>query len=101
MTPSNLRRSCTLEFTPAQVAQIANLADAPPWFSTTDQPSTFDALLEARDFSGAWMSLNSSGWPFSRAKQAMEALAVAAGDAQLELLASAWCGQPHSIARGY
>ena len=101
MTAATLRRTCTLEFTPAHAARIADIADTPPWFSTADQPATFDALLAAGDFAGAWMSLNSSGWQFLQAKQAMRTLSAAAGDADLEILAAAWCGQPHVMTWRY
>jgi hypothetical protein len=96
-----LRATCTLEYTPELLAKFAALPTAPPWFRSTDQPALFQELLAAKDYQGAWMTLNSSGWYFVQAKGALAMLADAAGSKELGVLAEAWIGEPHDGVPGY
>jgi hypothetical protein len=96
-----LRSTCTLEYTPELLAKFAALPAAPPWFHPTDKPALFQQLLAGKDFQGAWMTLNSSGWYFIQAKGALAMLADAAGSKVLNVLAEAWIGEPHDGVPGY
>jgi hypothetical protein len=108
LTPDSVRRVCGLEITDGLLEKIAALPFAPPWLSnvvkksnsplwvtTYDQAPIFYQLLEANDFAGAWMSLNSSGWEFAEAKKAMKDLANKVQDIAFSTLAVAWCEEPH------
>lgn len=97
----DLRRVCVLEVDRELQARIAARPDAPPWFTTRDQPATCRALLDAGDLAGAWMSLNSPGWRFADAKLALRALADRADDAALSVIAEAWIAERHEHAGGY
>lgn len=97
----DLRRYCALEVDRELQQRIAARPDAPPWFTSRDQATTCRALLEAGDLAGAWMSLNSPGWRFADAKLALRALADAAHDAELSVIAEAWTAEQHEHAGGY
>lgn len=96
-----LRATCTLEYTPELLAKFGALPTTPPWFRSTDKPALFQELLAAKDYQGAWMTLNSSGWYFVQAKGALAMLADAAGSKELSVLAEAWIGEPHQGVPGY
>ena len=62
-----------------------------------DPQAVFDDCLDGGDHLGAWMALNSPGWPIPRAGTALRSLAGAAGDERLATLADAWSSQPHDV----
>lgn len=97
----DLRRICVLEVDHDLQQRIAARPEAPPWFTTRDQPATCRALLDAGDLAGAWMSLNSPGWRFADAKLALRALADRADDPALSVIAEAWIAERHEHAGGY
>lgn len=100
-----LRTLCTFEVSHEQLPALAALPYAPPWFpaalqkpvSQTDSPQepVFNYCLSLKDYSGAWLSLNSSGWTFLTAKAALHRLAEESKEAGLDLLAAAWSAVPH------
>ena len=90
-----LRNMCTTETSRELYARIAALSFAPPWFTTTEQAPLFQQLLREKDYLGAWMSLNSTGWRFLEAKEALRQLAQASKVPGLDLLAEAWAAIPH------
>jgi hypothetical protein len=52
-----------------------------PWLrAETDKSSLFDRFLEDGDLGKAWLTLNSRGWTFARARQAFQRLADVSGD---------------------
>jgi hypothetical protein len=98
---ANLERIAGLELSDELGASIAQLPSSPPWLRARSQRPVFGELLARKDFAGAWMSLNSPGWQFAEAKQAMRALALAAGDPAFRVVADAWCEEPHERFGGY
>lgn len=95
----------TFEISREQLPILAALPFAPPWFpaalqqpvSETDGPQepVFNHCLAQRDYLGVWMTLNSSGWTFLTAKDALHRLAAESGASGLDLLAAAWSAVPH------
>ncbi len=90
-----LRNMCTTETSRELHQHIATLPFAPPWFTTTEQATVFNRLLSEKDYLGAWMSLNSNGWKFLEAKEALKQLAQEANVPGLDLLTQAWTAVPH------
>lgn len=100
-----LRYMCSFEVNSEQLPVLAALPYAPPWFpaalqepaSGTDSPQepVFNHCLAQKDFSGAWLSLNSSGWTFLTAKAALHRLAEESKAPGSDLLATAWSAVPH------
>lgn len=100
-----LRNLCTFEVSPEQLPVLAALPYAPPWFPAalqepvpemiSPQESVFNHCLAQSDYSGAWLSLNSSGWAFLTAKDALHRLAEESKAPGLDLLAAAWSAVPH------
>ena len=95
LTEEAVRNMCTEEASPELHRRITALPFAPAWFTTKTQAPVFDALLQQGDYQGAWMSLNSTGWRFAEAKDALHRLARAANVPGLDLLAAAWAAVPH------
>lgn len=90
-----LRNMCTPEASRELNARIAALPFAPPWFTTDEQAPVFRQLLGEGDYLGAWMSLNSNGWRFLEAMDALDELARVSAVPGLDLLAAAWSAVPH------
>jgi len=90
-----LRNMCTPEASRELNARIAALPFAPPWFTTNEQAPVFRQLLGEKDYLGAWMSLNSNGWRFLEAMDALDELARVSAVPGLDLLAEAWAAVPH------
>jgi len=90
-----VRNMCTADTSIELYARIAALPFAPPWFTATKQAPVFRQLLRRQDYLGAWMSLNSSGWRWLEAKDALWDLAEASQVPGLDLLANAWAAVPH------
>jgi hypothetical protein len=92
--PTRLRQCCGMEiaWTKGQRDKLKrHLRAVPPWLTAdADQPSVFDALLGARDYAGAWMSLNSSSWLPAEAVEAMGRLAAAVDDKEFGVFAKCW-----------
>jgi hypothetical protein len=82
-------------------ARLASVGDIPPWLQTIDQSPVFDQLLEAGDYLGAWMSLNSVGWTYGQAKTSIRKLAAAAGDEEFQRLAEVWSSCDHVDSEEY
>lgn len=78
--------------------RVAQSALAPPWLRTADQKPVFASLLAIGDLAGAWLSLNSVGWRFTDAREAITQLAERAGNPVFSALASAWISLPHEEA---
>ena len=95
LTEQAVRRLCTFEVSDTLCRRIRTLPFAPPWFTQTDQRAVFDRLLQEGDLSGAWLSLNSTGWRYLDAKDALGRLADRAEKPDFSLLASAWIAEPH------
>jgi hypothetical protein len=115
---NNLRRFCTLEAEfpfaapPARGVgskasplswkqQAAQSGSAPIWFDPPSQNEAFDGLLKQGDHLGAWMSLNSHGWEFAAAKDALRRLAARASDDAFSAVTEAWCAIDHERAGEY
>lgn len=90
-----LHNTCTVEFNDELKQIVRDLAFCPPWFKVAEQAPLFYDLLKKKDFSGAWMTLNSNGWEFSDAKKALLALANEVNNDTFTLLATTWAAQPH------
>lgn len=90
-----LRNMCTTEISRELHAHISALPAAPPWFTAADQAPIFNDLVRQKDYLGAWMSLNSNGWRFLEAKEALRQLAQDSNLSGLDLLAEAWSAVPH------
>ena len=90
LTEQNVRLLCTFEVDEPLSREITGLSFAPPWFLTDKQPPVFERLLQAGDYSGAWMSLNSTGWRFAEAAEALQRLASAVAVPGFDLLVNAW-----------
>ena len=94
VTAESMRRFGTFEISEDFRLTLAARPDAPPWFGSHDLPATFDALLAAGDYAGAWMTLCSRGWLAERAERAVADLVAASGDPGLSVLAQAWLAEP-------
>jgi hypothetical protein len=79
---------------------VASLEIAPPWLKTMSQPQVFAELLGSGDLAGAWLSLNSIGWSFREARNALLALAERAKDPKFNMLAEVWVSLPHERRMG-
>ena len=95
LTPQTVRNICTFEVEEDLRREIAALPFAPPWFAESNQSVVFNQLLQQEDYAGAWMSLNSTGWQFPQAKDAMRRLAEQVDVPGFGLLADAWISEPH------
>lgn len=95
LTEQTVRQLCTSEVSDALCRRIRALPFAPAWFTQADQLPVFNKLLQEDDLSGAWLSLNSTGWHYLEAKEALRRLAARAGEADFSLLADAWIAEPH------
>ncbi|MBL8022604.1 MAG: hypothetical protein JNM27_23195 [Leptospirales bacterium] len=95
LTPDTMRQICTVEIYDTLHKRISEMVNPPEWFITTSQKDTFDRLIKEKDFTGAWMCLNSKGWLFKDARKALENLAGAVGDPILNLVTEAWVKIPH------
>ena len=95
LTEQVVRQLCTSEVSDTLRRRICALPFAPPWFTAAAQRPVFDTLLEQGDLSGAWLSLNSTGWRYLDAKAAISRLAARANQADFSLLAEAWIAEPH------
>jgi hypothetical protein len=100
LTSESLRHCCSYEvhsrfrngkFDPENFRQhVASLPHAPTWLRTDEQPPVFLQLLRQGDLHGAWMSLNSIGWTYGEARQALRRLADKVGDKRFDLLTELW-----------
>ena len=99
LTSESLSKVCGFEIRSKMLQErIAELSfKIPAWLNTNEQAHVFYELLEQNDLSGAWLSLNSSGWLFSEAREAILALAEQAQDANFSLLAKAWVEETHGF----
>ncbi len=95
LTEQNLHNICTFEISEDLYKRILDLPFAPLWFTTTDQPLLFTQLLQQGDFHGAWLSLNSTGWRFIEAKEALKRLGEHTSMPGFDLLVEAWTAEPH------
>ena len=95
LTKEALRSVCTFEVSQEMEARLRQSPLAPPWFTTKDQPQLFADLLRRGDLQGAWMSLNSTGWGYLQAKEALRQLGKQADDPAFHLLVEAWTAEPH------
>ncbi|TSC31933.1 hypothetical protein [Corallococcus sp. Z5C101001] len=82
-------------------AVIAAQPDAPEWFRSNRQREVFDGCLRAGNYSGAWMSLNSSGWSLADAGRALAELARRTGDPILFSITDAWIANNPPKIGGY
>jgi hypothetical protein len=102
--PARLQTSCTLEV-PESFLQMtradADRSDYPPWYRTTEIQPLFAELLASDNHTGAWLSLNSHGWNYADAKQALATLSRTTSDASLRILADAWASLDHGASGGY
>ena len=89
----NLRLShyCSFEFSAEWLASVPKRAQDAPWLeSAVSKPVLFQQFLDQGSYSDAWFTLNSSGWSFSDAANALEALALKTCDPYLEDLVACW-----------
>ncbi len=101
LTEENVRNICTIEASEQLKARIAALPFGPAWFKSKDQEPVFYDCLHKDDHGGAWMSLNSHGWRYERAKTAILELAERVNHQGFTLLANCWTSQPHEEAGGF
>lgn len=73
----------------------------PVWFGAENQSEGFDKFLDAGNFHGAWLTLNSPGWAITEAKTAIDRLASAANSHEFSLLAEAWTSVADESSGGY
>ncbi len=95
LTAPGLSSVCTFEVSEELGERIRHSPFAPPWFTTTDQPQLFARLLQKDDLQGAWMSLNSAGWRFAEAKEAIRQLERQSSIPGFDRLVDAWTAEPH------
>lgn len=95
LTEDNVRHICTFEVDDALRREIVSLSFAPPWFLTDEQAPVFERLLGRSDHAGAWMSLNSTGWRFEEAKEALRELGRQVDVPDFGLLVDAWISEAH------
>lgn len=101
ITAENIRNICSVEVDTETKNKIIEMDGCPEWFLVKDQANTFYKLLDSNDFSGAWMSLNSNGWEFSDAKNAIMKLANKSYDTKFLEFAQYWCSLSHEEYGGY
>lgn len=79
---------------------ISHHPNAPDWLTARFQPEIFYRCLSLSDLAGAWLSLNSPGWQFSEARQAIKQLAKQVDNLMFSNLADAWCSISHESKMG-
>ena len=87
---ANLQTACGFELPAKRRAALRSDPKAPPWLRTTEQPEAFDRLMAAGDLQGAWLSLNSPGWPLAAALDAIERLRRSTSDEEFQILSEVW-----------
>lgn len=98
----SLRQVCSLELDKKELKKLSKLDYSPLWLKNWNQVEIFEELLSEGDLNGAWMSLNSSNWKFSEAKEALKKLSDEANDEVIYLLSNAWDSLPdQSLTLGY
>ena len=100
-TAEGLRHTCTKEIPMCRQEELFNDPKAPPWFRTKKQKPLFYELLGEGDFESAWLSLNSNGWSFADARQALTDLVTESQKPGLDLLLQAWGSYDHERFGGY
>jgi hypothetical protein len=93
--------SCSFEVPDEVLASWPKHIAKPRWFQPGNRVQDFETFLGARDFHGAWLSLNSPGWSIAAAKGALTRLASAANDHGFSLLAKAWTSVAEESSGGY
>jgi hypothetical protein len=102
ISPATLRTVCALELTADFQEQLHSEPDVPAWLVATDQAPVFSRCLEQDDLRAAWLSLNSTGWTFPEARNAMQTLAERSHDPQFAEFAKIWLSCPHeAVCGGY
>jgi hypothetical protein len=90
-----IANTCGFEIAEDLRKRIQDLGLEPPWSDAKNQVATFRTLMAKRDYSGAWMSLNSPGWKFVEAKSALMSLTQEVEDENVRRLAEVWCSLDH------
>lgn len=83
-----LDRACSFELQPDVRLGVA--VERPPWLVATEQLPVFSAELAAGRLDRAWLSLNSSGWLYADAVDALNELAARAAVPELSAVAVVW-----------
>ena len=101
---SNLSRYCTYEIhswfqsgKPDYTlrAELSGVKEAPIWYRNKNQYENFNILIDENNLAGAWMSLNSIGWNFKDAKDALNRLSNAVPDnIEFKMLSNIWTALP-------
>jgi len=73
---------------------VRKMPGAPAWLRGDSQPEVFENLMDREDLSGAWLSLNSTGWEIGKAREALRQLSQKASNVLFEALAEVWISQP-------
>jgi hypothetical protein len=96
------RASCSWEIPDEVFVRWPDGKERPPWLRAgRDNKAVFAALLRDGDLAGAWLTLNSTGWRMSDARQAVGDLRLAAHDVAFDLLAETWLAVADESAGGY
>ncbi|MFP8966454.1 hypothetical protein ACKC9G_07760 [Pokkaliibacter sp. CJK22405] len=90
----DLYKYSTTEFSSQELDMIRNRSNAPAWFKIEKQKDFFYDALGKKDLQSAWLSLNSNGWSFLDARDAIIKLADQANDKNFSILANAWVNLP-------
>lgn len=97
----SLKAVCSFEIGDEEAEVLERVTEVPPWLSGGDQEEVFDELLGKGDLLGAWMTLNSTGWYYHRAKDALQRLAVHSPDPTFHAMVDAWMTQPSDVVGAY
>jgi len=86
--------ACSFELPPEIRENWPVGLERPDWMENDAlQPDIFDHHLRNGDLGAAWMTLNSSGWIFSEACEALQELGSQANDSTFDLLVTSWVGR--------
>lgn len=73
------------------IDKAVECADERPWLSRdSDKPQLFSDYMDRADFGRAWLTLNSRGWSFAAAAQALERLKDNASDPDFVEICDLW-----------
>lgn len=71
--------------------------DLPPWLKEGPKFNLFIKYIEQKDWAKSWLTLNSHGWTFGQAVEAMEMLAQKVPDNKFRDFANLWLSFDHEL----
>ncbi len=93
--------SCSFEILDQQMFMPAS-GQLPAWFdSDREKKPLFDDYLRAGRLDCAWLTLNSTGWSITDARQALVALQARADDCSFDAVVAYWLSVADASAGGY